>query len=235
LLSGDLPAMRWYVPAAPALVLGLAQRTRGAELVDLERCRQAGVEVLERRAGGGVVLLDESVVCCTIGLRLPNPLIDDDLTESYRWVGDAFAAALRQLGVAGTRRVEVAEARQDVASLRQRSDVVGRYLLAACYGALSPHEVVVDGAKVVGLAQIRRRHAALYQIGVLLANQSRVADLLRVHDVAEREQLRAAIGDRSAGVQVDPGQLAAEVSPALAAVAADAAAADASSFGSRSD
>jgi lipoate-protein ligase A len=137
--------------------------------------------------------------------------------------------------VAGARRVEVAEARQDVASLRQRSDVVGRYLLAACYGALSPHEVVVDGAKVVGLAQIRRRHAALYQIGVLLANQSRVADLLRVHDVAEREQLRAAIGDRSAGVQVDPGQLAAEVSPALAAVAADAAAADASSFGSRSD
>ncbi len=36
----------------------------------------------------------------------------------------------------------------------------------ACYGTLSPWEVVVGRRKLVGLCQVRRRPGALYQIGV---------------------------------------------------------------------
>ncbi len=32
------------------------------------------------------------------------------------------------------------------------------------------------GAKVVGLAQVRRQHAALFQVGILLRDQSPLAD-----------------------------------------------------------
>jgi lipoate-protein ligase A len=195
---GAEPLVRWYTPSAPALVLGLALRQRADEVVDRARCLAAGVEVLERRAGGGAVLVDDGMVCCSVCVALPDARVGDDLTESYRWLGEQFGAWL------GLRRVDVAEARADVAALKARSDPLGRVLRDVCYGALSPHEVVNDhAAKVVGLAQIRRRHAALYQAGILLRDQSALADLLRVPDEATREALRAELRKRSAGVSAD--------------------------------
>jgi lipoate-protein ligase A len=191
---GAEPLLRWYRPTAPALVLGLALRHRADEVIDRARCRAAGVEVLERRAGGGAVLLDEGMVCCSVCVALPDARVGDDLTESYRWLGERLATHL------GLRRVEVAEARADVAALKASPEPVARLLLDACYGALSPHELAnKQGAKVVGLAQVRRRHAALYQAGILLRDQSPLADLLRVPDEASREVLRGELRRRSAG------------------------------------
>ena len=39
----------------------------------------------------------------------------------------------------------------------------------ACFGGLSPWEVVADGRKIVGLAQLRRRTGVLLTSGTLLA------------------------------------------------------------------
>lgn len=179
----DQPLLRWYVVNRPAVVLGLALHHRREQVVDAERCRRAGVEVLERAAGGGAVLLDDGMLCAAV--CVPNA--EADLTESYRWLGQHFAARL------GLRRVEVAEARADVVSLR------GSPLLSTCYGALSPHELVnAAGAKVVGFAQVRRRHAALFQVGILLRDQSGLADFLQVED---REALRRELHRKSAGLE----------------------------------
>jgi lipoate-protein ligase A len=188
------PQLRCYVVCSPALVLGLGLRTRRAEIVDTAACQMAGVEVIERRAGGGVVLLNDGMLCFTV--CIPASRAVADLTESYRWLGEHFAARIPQ-----SHRVEIAEARADVAELKQRwVDPVARLLLTTCYGALSPHEVAVGAAKVVGLAQVRRQHAALFQIGVLLRDQSGLADFLRVPDQPTRESFRAALHQRSTGL-----------------------------------
>jgi lipoate-protein ligase A len=186
------PGERWYVVTRPAVVLGLALRRRAAGVLDLERCARDGVQVLERRAGGGAVLLDSGMLCYAVAL--PISLVSQDLTESYRWLGEHFAQRLRELG-APARRVDVAEARADVAQHRQD------LLASTCYGLLSPHEVVVARAKVVGLAQVRRRHAALFQVGILLRDQSGLADYLRVPDVVSRERLRQALRERTVGLE----------------------------------
>jgi lipoate-protein ligase A len=192
---------RWYVAAAPAVVVGLGLRHRVAEVVDLARCAAAGVDVVHRRAGGGAVLVEPEVMLCgAICLALPHPLVGDDVTASYRWLGERLAARLAGLGVDDVRRVEVDEARADVAALKARDDPVSRLLLATCYGALSPHEVVIGNAKLVGLAQVRRRHAALFQIGILLQDQSPLADLLAVADAGTRESLRTALRQRTVGL-----------------------------------
>jgi lipoate-protein ligase A len=184
---------RWWTPSSPAVVVGLGLRHRLASIVDLERCRQAGVEVLDRSAGGGAVLVDEHMLCGAV--CVPIDLISSDLTDSYRWI------ARYLLGFMSGRSVDVAEARADVAALRARGDPVSQLLLASCYGALSPHEIVdAEGRKVVGLAQIRRRHAALFQIGILLRDQSPLADFLNVPDEATREQLRAELQRRTVGL-----------------------------------
>src|SRR5919199_1063983 len=114
-------AERWYVVDRPAVVVGLALRRRVSSVLDLERCARAGVEVLERRAGGGAVLLDSHMLCYSVAVPLPHPLVPEDVTASYRWLGGHLAARLQQLGVAA-RRVEVHEARADVAAVRARGE-----------------------------------------------------------------------------------------------------------------
>src|SRR5919202_291359 len=93
--------------------------------------------------------------------------------------------------------VEVHEARADVAAARERGQ---DRLLDACFGALSPHEVVVGSAKLVGFAQVRRKHAALFQTGVLLRDQSALAEFMRVPDETSRRVLREALNERTVGL-----------------------------------
>ena len=190
---GDEPVERWWVASSPAVVVGLGLRHRLASIVDLERCDAAGIEVLDRRAGGGAVLVDQHMLCGAI--CMPIGLVASDLTESYRSLADYFH------GLVPGRSVDVTEARADVALLRAREDPVSKLLLSTCYGALSPHEIVdAAGRKLVGLAQIRRRHAALFQFGILLRDQSLLADFLNVPDEPTREQFRAELQRRSVGL-----------------------------------
>lgn len=197
--------VRWYVPASPALVLGFSQRTRQADLLDTARCAAAGVAILERRAGGGLVLLDDGMLCLALALPRHDPRWAEDLTASYRWLGDALAAGLRTLGVADARRVEVGEARQDVAALRADDSPTAHLLLSGCFAALSPHEVVVgpaeaaNPAKLVGLAQVRRRQGALFQAGLLLRDQRRLANYVRATDPT-RQAFTAALRQRTVGL-----------------------------------
>jgi lipoate-protein ligase A len=208
---------RFWLAESPAVVVGLGLHHRLAAVVDLERCRVRGVEVVERRAGGGALLLDSHVLCGAVALPMSN--VVPDVTESYRWLGDRLVTALAEVGIQA-RRVEVAEARADIGALRVSTDAVASALLTTCYGALSPHEVVVDTAsgpaKLVGLAQVRRREAALFQFGILLRDQSPLADFLRVDAEADREPLREALRRRTAAVGAFTCRSASEVAAAIA-------------------
>jgi hypothetical protein len=150
-------------------------------------------------------MVDEGMLCGAV--CVPHPPTED-VTESYRWLGDLLTERLRELGLADARHVDAAEARADVAELRSRTtDPVARLILATCFGALSP----------AGLAQIRRRHAVLFQFGILLRDQARLADYLVVPDETAREQLRAELGRRTVGLQqILTDRAASEVAAALA-------------------
>jgi lipoate-protein ligase A len=211
----DLPGTsRFWVAEAPSVAVGLGLHHRLASVIDLECCRASDVGVVERRAGGGAVLLDSHVLCGAIALPINS--VSRDVTESYRWLGDVLVQALSTLGVSA-RRVEVAEARADLVALRESRDHV---LLNACYAAVSPHEVVVDTpdgpAKLVGLAQVRRRQAALFQFGVLLRDQARLVDFLRVDHEPDRALLRTALARRTIGLESLTARSAAEVAVAIA-------------------
>ncbi|MBV9356332.1 MAG: hypothetical protein JO023_12490 [Chloroflexi bacterium] len=205
LLEGELreTTCRWYQAEGSAVVLGLAQQRRAEGMLDRQRCAERGVALLPRRAGGGLVLLDADMLCLTLAVPLPNPVIGDDLTESYRGLGDAFVAALQRFGVQEARRIEVAPARQALRHLRdegRRADAVAQLLLETCYATPSPHEVLVGGRKLVGFAQVRRRDRALFQVGLLLRDQSPLADLVRVADEAQRDAYRTELRRRTVGL-----------------------------------
>jgi lipoate-protein ligase A len=100
-----------------------------------------------------------------------------------------------------SQRVELGEARADVAALRARTDCLAKLILNTCYGGLSPHEVAVAGRKLVGIAQIRRKHAALFQFGVLFRDQSPLADYLVINDDSVRARLREELRQRTVGLE----------------------------------
>jgi lipoate-protein ligase A len=207
----DEPALRWYGMAPDALLLGSSQRPSE---IDPAACAAAGVSAHRRLSGGGVV---HSGDLLSLDLALPrgHPLFREDVTDSYRWLGEVWARALQGLGVAA-RVLPIGEARADTQALDP-------LLKKVCFGGLSPYEVMVGQRKLVGLAQIRRRAGALFQCGVYLRWAPwRTAALLAAPaeqrvDLAERLAARVAGLDSLGGAA--PGQTA--LIDALAAPLAD--------------
>jgi len=179
------------------LVLGSAQPE---ESVDRAACAADGVRVLRRGSGGGAVLCDPALLEVDVALPAGHPLLVDDVSESYRFLGEAWRDALAELGVDG-RLVAVDEARAATDERRAAARV-------ACYAGLSPYEVVDrDGAKLVGFCQRRRRGAALYQCGLACGRDpGDVARYVRVD--------RAALGPTCV-VQLDPAAAWAALEPLL--------------------
>jgi lipoate-protein ligase A len=92
-------------------------------------------------------------------LPTAHPLAQGGPVASYRWLGEALVHALNDAGVT---------AAQALAPDAVRGVPAEPALAWACFGGLSPWEAVVDGRKITGLAQVRRRTGVLLVAGVLL-------------------------------------------------------------------
>lgn len=170
------PSLCWYVPTDAAIVVG-----RG-----LPPPQHAELPVLQRMSGGGAVLLDRDTLSLDVVLPSGHPLLGEDLAQAARSsvasslpprrsggppeenvhgafdvVGNAWAAALRDLGLRGI------SVHPGPTTARRRGSERERLLAAICFATLGPGEVLATGRKLVGLAQRRTRHGALVQCGLL--------------------------------------------------------------------
>lgn len=132
----------------PALVLGSTQRD---EVVDLDECRRAGIDVVRRRSGGGAVLLmPGEVVWVDVIMPAGSPGWSDDVHRPMVWFGERMSEALAAVGIEPV----------DVHRGPMESTAWSRLV---CFDGLGPGEVTVDGAKLVGISQRRTRAAARLQ------------------------------------------------------------------------
>jgi lipoate-protein ligase A len=185
----DAPAVRWYQAVRPALVIGSGQKL--AE-IDLGAIAAAGISVHRRASGGTAVLFVPGLLMQDVAVPTGHPLYTTDVTASYRWLGDVWVATLAALGISAA-PVAVAAARADTAAL---DPLVRR----ACFGGLSPYEVLAGGRKLVGFAQVRRRQGALIQVGVYTRWPGRaLADLLAL-SADERTALTERLARRVVGL-----------------------------------
>lgn len=161
LASTHAPALRWYISRQPALVLGNGQKP---SIINLRACQEAGVHAYRRTSGGTAVLVNEDLLSLDLALPAAHQLATNDVVQAYRWVGELWEHALHQLGVTKARALPTEEVRALTALAKD--DV----LRLACFGTLSPWEVVVGTGrrKLVGLCQIRRRPGTLFQVGLHL-------------------------------------------------------------------
>ena len=181
----DDPIVSWSTVATPALVLGRSAR---ATPIDMRVAERAGVTVVRRTSGGGPVLWDHDLIALDVVLPPGHPLAPADVVETYRWLGEAMAGALEALGAPRVEVVAIADARHAARAPGAAAD--------ACYGGISPFEVLVDGRKVVGLSQARRQPGTLLQAGILLKLDARLLSDLMGRD----EPFAAALANHAAGL-----------------------------------
>jgi lipoate-protein ligase A len=144
------PSVWVFDVAAPALVLGSSQPD---DHVDLDRARDAGIEVVRRRSGGGAVLLiPDEVVWMDVIVPVTSPLWDSDVVRSAFWLGDVWADALATV-VPGSAPMRV-----------HRGPVVpSEWSRHVCFAGIGPGEVLDGRAKLVGVSQRRTRLHARFQ------------------------------------------------------------------------
>jgi lipoate-protein ligase A len=144
------PEIWWHEVTSPALVLG---STQDDGIADAEACAAAGVEVVRRRSGGGAVLLIPGEVTW-IDVIVPRDAAGwgSDIHLPMRWLGHRLVDALTQLLPAGA-----------PASVNDGAMTSTPWSSVVCFDGVGPGEVVLDGAKLVGISQRRTRDAARLQ------------------------------------------------------------------------
>lgn len=150
------PRVRLWTYRTPGVVLGCSQAALRERLVAGHAL--AG-SVVQRGSGGGAVLTGPWMVSASVVLPPDHPLLGRSTLSSYRWLGALHAGLLRDAGIAAY-AIPPEEVRLRPGDTR---------LKWACYGGLSPWEVVVGSRKIVGLAQLRRRTGVLMTSGTLIA------------------------------------------------------------------
>lgn len=145
----SLPTVRCFTWRSPCITVG---RFQSVADLDLSRCTEVRLAVVRRPSGGAAVLHGADLGYAIV---LPPGSTRDigGPAGLYQAAGEAMASALRSVGLpAETRSGQVARP------------------AGACFASLGPCEVVVDGLKVAGSAQLRRRgailqHGSLYPDG----------------------------------------------------------------------
>jgi len=141
--------LRVYAWSRPTLSLGRHERARGLFAADV--LEADGVDVVRRPTGGRALLHHREVT-----YSVTAPIGATSQRESYEAINFLLLDALAVLGVAAS------EARPAQRPLRPEG--------AACFAEPGAGELVVDGAKLVGSAQLREDGAFLQHGSILLAD-----------------------------------------------------------------
>jgi lipoate-protein ligase A len=161
--AGTPITLRLYSWRRPTVSVGYMQKP--AEILDLDACRAAGVDVVRRPTGGRAILHAEEITYALVA-STGEPRFGTRLGAAHAVIGECLAAGLAELGVAAVLS----------GGGRDPGGALGRQ---PCFASTARAEIVVDGRKLVGSAQRRRAHAFL-QHGSLLVGPAheRLADFL---------------------------------------------------------
>ncbi len=167
----------------PCLSLGYGQRARDA---DADRLAARGWDIVRRPTGGRAILHADELTY-SVALPADHPLARIGVVESYRRISAALLAALEALG---------AQPHADRAAESDKSATS-----PVCFETPSHYEITVDGRKLVGSAQVRRREGLLQHGTLPLSGDiARICDAsglcrTKLSDCVAKAQVRAARRD----------------------------------------
>ena len=184
--SESLPTLRLYAWDPACLSLGHAQPFAD---VDAARLKERGWDVVRRATGGRAILHTDEI---TYSIIAPNgePRVAGTVLESYNRLAQALLLAVKELQLP----VEMKELADRNESINNTNPV--------CFEVPSTYEITVDGKKLIGSAQARKKEGVL-QHGSLPLNGdlSRICQVLVFEDEAARENASKRLLERAATVE----------------------------------
>ena len=201
------PTLRFYGWNPATLSIGYFQKA--AEEVDLAEVKARGLGFVRRPTGGRAVLHDREL---TYSIIIPEsyPGLPESVVDSYRLLSEGMLRGLQALGLAASmvslssdqEKAKYAGAASGASSGSTASaEPASSAASAACFDSPSWYELVIDGRKVAGSAQLRQ-HRALLQHGSILLDldAAQLFDVLQFRTERQRERMQWAFAERAAAI-----------------------------------
>jgi len=186
------PTLRLYAWSPACLSLGYAQPFAN---VDIQRLNTHGWEVVRRATGGRAILHTDEL---TYSVIAPNdePRVAGTVLESYNRLAQALLLAVKYLDVP----VEVKEGKTNEDSIDN----------PVCFEIPSTYEITVDGKKLIGSAQARKKEGVLQHGSLpLTGDLARICQALVFESEAARNEASKRLLERATTVE---GALGREIS-----------------------
>ena len=158
------PTIRFYQWSPPAVSLGYFQDLK--KEIDVDACKNLGIDIVRRPTGGKAVLHDKELTYSFI-IKENHPLVNDSILETYKKISGGMIRGLFYLGIKAElvplrEKLKSSSSGNEIKSIISHSDIK-----SICFSVPSQYEVQVEGKKIVGSAQVRKREIVL-QHGSLL-------------------------------------------------------------------
>jgi lipoate-protein ligase A len=180
----SLPTLRLYAWEPPCLSLGYAQPYAD---VDELRLKERGWEVVRRPTGGRAILHTDELTY-SVTAPLDEPRLAGSVLESYNRLAVALLQAVRLLGLS-------VEMKEGAGGNHNSPNPV-------CFEVPSAYEITVQGKKLIGSAQARRKEGVLQHGSLPLhGDLRRITDALTFVDEAARLDAAHRLLERAATVE----------------------------------
>lgn len=180
----SLPTLRLYAWSPACLSLGYAQPVSD---VDLSRLAARGWDLVRRPTGGRAVLHVDELTYSVTG-PVDEPRLTGTVLESYSRLAEALVEALALLGLPVT--------------IADRQPLRAQAHNPVCFEVPSTYEITVDGKKLVGSAQTRRREGVLQHGALPLTGDiTRILQVLAFPAEERREQAIESLRRRATTVE----------------------------------
>lgn len=145
------PTIRFYGSHPAAISIGYFQDAK--KELNIEKCRREGIDIVRRITGGKAVFHADEITYCVAAGRYEE-IFPADISGTYKVISKCIARGLSDLGI----KADLVE---------EGRSQTGEEMTSCCFSTPVKNELLVNGRKICGSAQVRRRDGFL-QHGLLL-------------------------------------------------------------------
>lgn len=185
------PTLRFYTWEPACLTIGYFQKLE--KEIDLDKCRELGIDYV-RRATGGRAVLHEDELTYSIIVGEDNKLIDSSINESYKFISQGIVKGLEIEGL-------------EVDELSKGERITREKLSAACFNTHASYEITINNKKVVGSAQ-HRRDGVILQHGSIVIDfdVDKLFEMIKTKTPELKERAKRFTTSKASGIKIETGK-----------------------------
>ncbi|MFD2829415.1 lipoate--protein ligase family protein [Corticicoccus populi] len=182
-------ALRFYEWQTPTLSLGYFQKV--LKEIDTDKVREYNYQMVRRQTGGRGVLHDKEL---TYSVIIPEEYdgMPESVTESYKILSHGLLYGFRNLGL---------EADFSIPKTKEQKQELTQIRSSVCFDTPSWYELVVEGRKIAGSAQTRKKGVILQHGSILLdVDIDHLFDMFKYGNERLKEKMKAAFTEKAVAI-----------------------------------